>query len=106
MSLKTYANLLPPLKLDLIRDLRTASRTSGGRVDPEVMLALTIRMSSGALYLDLMMLFRVASSAIYASCSGPVSYIRMYDREAASYYRQSPDILVRWTRTDCVGLVS
>jgi hypothetical protein len=39
-------------------------------------------------------------------CSGPVSYIQIYGRETASYYRHRPDILVRWTCTDCVGLVS
>jgi DDE superfamily endonuclease len=65
MSLETYANLLSLLKLDLTRDMRMASRSSGGRVDPEVRLALTIRMLSGASYLDTMMLFRVASSIIY-----------------------------------------
>jgi hypothetical protein len=42
-----------------------ASRSSGGRVGLEVRLGQTIRMSSGASYLDMMMLFRVASSTIY-----------------------------------------
>jgi hypothetical protein len=32
--------------------------------------------------------------------------IQNYGRETASYYRQRPDVLVRWTRTECVGLVS
>jgi hypothetical protein len=65
MSLETYENLLSLLKLDLTRDMRIASRSSGGRVDPEVRLALTIRMFSGASHLDLMMLFRVASSTVH-----------------------------------------
>jgi hypothetical protein len=38
--------------------------------------------------------------------SGPVSYIQMYSRETASYYRKGPDILVRWTCSDCVRRVS
>jgi DDE superfamily endonuclease len=42
-----------------------ASRSSGGRVEPDVRLALTISISSGASYLDMIMLFRVASSTIY-----------------------------------------
>jgi hypothetical protein len=40
------------------------------------------------------------------SCSGPVSYIQKYGREPVSYYIQRRDTLVRWTCTDCVGLVS
>jgi hypothetical protein len=65
MSLETDANLLSLLKLDLTRDMGMASRSSGGRVKPEVRLELTIRMLSGASYLDMMMPFRVASSTIY-----------------------------------------
>jgi hypothetical protein len=42
-----------------------ASCSSGGRVDPEVKLGLTIRKLARASYLDLMMLFSVASSTIY-----------------------------------------
>jgi hypothetical protein len=42
-----------------------ASRPSGGRVEPEVRLGLTKRMLSGASYLDMMTLIRVASSTIY-----------------------------------------
>jgi hypothetical protein len=65
MSLETYAKLLSLLKLDLTRDIRMASRSSGGRVDLEVRLALTIRMLSGASHLYLMMLFRVASLSTF-----------------------------------------
>jgi hypothetical protein len=64
MSLETYANLLFLLKLDLTLDMRIASRSSGGRVDPEVRLALAIRMLSKSAHLYLM-LFRGASSSIY-----------------------------------------
>jgi hypothetical protein len=45
-------------------------------------------------------------SPLAAICSGPVSYVQKYGRETASYYRQRPDILIRWTSTDCVELVS
>jgi hypothetical protein len=65
MSLETYANLLSHLTLDLTRDMRMASRSSGGRVEPEVKLGLTIRNLSRASYLDTIMLFRVASSTTY-----------------------------------------
>jgi DDE superfamily endonuclease len=75
MSLETYANLLSLLKLDLTRDMRMATRSSGGRVDPDVRLALTIRMLSGASYLDMMMLFRVASSTIYDVFHGTIASI-------------------------------
>jgi hypothetical protein len=65
MSLETYANFLSLLKLDLTPDMRIASRSGGRGADPEVRLALTIRMLSRTSFLDLMMLFRVASSTIY-----------------------------------------
>jgi hypothetical protein len=65
MSQEAFANLLSVLKHDLTRDAHMASRPSGGRVEPAVRLALTIRMSSGPSYLDMIMLFRVALSSIY-----------------------------------------
>jgi hypothetical protein len=64
MSLATYANLVSLVQLDLTRDTRMASRSSGGSVEPKFRLGLTIRMLPGASYLDMMMLFRVASSTI------------------------------------------
>jgi hypothetical protein len=53
-------------------------------------------------------LLRVAQlmAAALGQCSGPVSHIQMYGLETASYYRQRPNILVRWTCTDWVGLIS
>jgi hypothetical protein len=64
MSLATYANLVSLVQLDLTGDTRMASRSSGSSVEPKVRLGLTIRMLPGASYLDMMMLFRVASSTI------------------------------------------
>jgi hypothetical protein len=40
-------------------------RSSGGRVEPVVILALTIRMLAGASYLDMMLVSRIASSTVY-----------------------------------------
>jgi hypothetical protein len=60
--MQTYSSFL--LKLDVTRDMRIASRSSGGGVDPEVRLALARRMLSKASHLYLK-LFRVASSTIY-----------------------------------------
>jgi hypothetical protein len=57
--------LLCTLKSDLTRDMHMASRSTGGRVEPDVRLALTLRILSGASYLDMVMLFRVASSTVY-----------------------------------------
>jgi hypothetical protein len=65
MSLETYAHLLSLLKLNLTRDMRMASCSSGGRIEPEVRLGLTIGMLPGAWYLDMMMVPRVASSTSY-----------------------------------------
>jgi hypothetical protein len=56
--------MLALLEGDLTRDMRIAARSIGGRVEPAVRLALTVKMLSGASYLDMMMLSRVASSTV------------------------------------------
>ena len=65
MTHPTFLTLLRLLEGDLTRDMRMAARSSGGRVEPAIRLALTVRMLSGASYLDMMMLFRLASSTVY-----------------------------------------
>jgi hypothetical protein len=65
MSQSTFLALLRILQRDLTRDMRMALRSSGGRVEPAVRLALTIRMLAGASYLDMMLVFRIASSTVY-----------------------------------------
>jgi hypothetical protein len=75
MTHATFLALLALLEGDLTRDMRMAARSSGGRVEPAVRLALTVRMLSGASYLDMMMLFRVASSTVYDVFHSTVSSI-------------------------------
>jgi DDE superfamily endonuclease len=65
MSGSTFLALLCVVERDLTRDMRMALRSSGGRVQPAVRLALTIRMLAGASYLDMMLIFRIASSTVY-----------------------------------------
>jgi DDE superfamily endonuclease len=65
MTHSTCLALLRLLGDDLMRDMRMAARSSGGRVEPPIRLALTVRMLSGASYLDMMMLFKLASSTVY-----------------------------------------
>jgi hypothetical protein len=65
MTHSTFLALLRLLGDDLTRDMQMAARSSGGRVEPPIRLALTVRMLSGASYLDMMMLFKLASSTVY-----------------------------------------
>jgi hypothetical protein len=65
MTHSTFLALLRLLGDDLMRDIEMAARSSGGRVEPPIRLALTVRMLSGASYLDMMMLFKLASSTVY-----------------------------------------
>jgi hypothetical protein len=75
MSQSTFMALLTILQRDLMRDMRMALRSSGGRVEPAVRLALTIRMLAGASYLDVMLVFRIASSTVYDVFHSTVSII-------------------------------
>jgi DDE superfamily endonuclease len=65
MSHPTFSALLRVVERDLTRDMRMALRSSGGRVEPAIRLALTIRMLAGASYLDMMLVFKLASSTVY-----------------------------------------
>jgi DDE superfamily endonuclease len=53
-----------------------ALRSSGGRVEPAVRLALTIRMLAGAFYLDMMLVFRITSTTVYDAFHSTVASIR------------------------------
>jgi hypothetical protein len=75
MTNTTFSALLALLEGDLTRDMRMAARSSGGRVEPAVRLALTVGMLSGASYLDMLMLFRVASSTVHELFHSTVSSI-------------------------------
>jgi hypothetical protein len=52
-----------------------ALRSSGGRVEPAVRLALTIRMLVGASLLDMTLVFRIASSTVYGVFHSTVASI-------------------------------
>jgi DDE superfamily endonuclease len=60
-----FLGLLRLLGDELTLEIRMAARSSGGRVEPAIRLALMIRMLSGASYLDMMILLRLALSTAY-----------------------------------------
>jgi hypothetical protein len=63
------------LERDLTRDEMMAARSSAGRVEPAINLALTIRILSGASYLDMMMLFQIAKSTVYETFHSTIASI-------------------------------
>jgi hypothetical protein len=66
MKRSTFTYLLNVLLPDLLRDVSMALRSSGGRIEPEIRLALTLRLLAGASYLDTVMLFAISRSSCYA----------------------------------------
>jgi hypothetical protein len=66
MQRNTFSSLLNVIRPDLERDEVMALRSSGGRIEPENRLALTLRLLAGASYLDAMMLFGISRSSCYA----------------------------------------
>jgi hypothetical protein len=52
-----------------------ALRSSGGRIVPEVRLALSLRLMAGASYLDAMMLFGFSRSSCYQVFHGTINSI-------------------------------
>jgi hypothetical protein len=65
MPRHTFSSLLSLIYPDLERVPGMASRSSGGRVEPEIRLALTLRQLPGASYQDAMMLFGISRSSCY-----------------------------------------
>jgi hypothetical protein len=65
MERHTFASLLNVVRPDLERDGAMALRSSGGRIEPEIRLALTLRLLAGASYLDAVMLFGISRTACY-----------------------------------------
>jgi hypothetical protein len=49
MQRSTFTSLLNVLLPDLLRDVSMALRSSGGRIEPEIRLALTLRLLAGVL---------------------------------------------------------
>jgi DDE superfamily endonuclease len=58
-------SLLNVIRPDLECDAEMALRSSGGRIVPEVRLALSLRLMAGASYLDDMILFGISRSSCY-----------------------------------------
>jgi hypothetical protein len=52
-----------------------ALRSSGGRIETEIRLALTLRILAGASYLDRVMLFGISRSLCYADFQDTISSI-------------------------------
>jgi DDE superfamily endonuclease len=75
MTPSSFWALLSVLERDLTRDEMMAARSSGGRVEPAIRLALTIRILSGASYLGMMMLFRIAKSTVYEAFHSTIASI-------------------------------
>jgi hypothetical protein len=71
----TFTSLLYILLPDLQRDVSMALRSSGGRIEPEIRLALTLRLLAGASYLDTVMLFAISPSSCYAVFHDTISSI-------------------------------
>lgn len=65
MNRRSFVKLLSNLRTDLSKDEDMASNSSGGAVSPEVRLAITLRLLSGASHQDLIVLFRLGKSTIY-----------------------------------------
>jgi hypothetical protein len=75
MQRSIFTYLLNVLLPDLRRDVSMALRSSGGRVEPDIRLALTLRLLAGASYLDTAMLFAVSRSSCYAVFHETISSI-------------------------------
>ena len=66
MQRNTFLSLLNVIRPDLERDGVMAARSSGGRIEPEIRLALTLRLLAGSSYLDSTVLFGVSRPFFYA----------------------------------------
>jgi hypothetical protein len=60
MTPSSFWDLLSVLERDLTRDEMMEARSSAGRVEPAVRLALSIRILMVAYYLAMMLPFRIA----------------------------------------------
>jgi hypothetical protein len=72
MKKSAFTSLLEVLLPDLQRDAAMVLRSSGWRIDPEIRLALTLRILAGGSYLDSMMLFGIILSSCYATFYGTI----------------------------------
>lgn len=61
-----FSALVELLRSRLDRDDQYARKSSGGKIDPSVRLAVTLRMLAGGSYLDLVTNYNIASSTVYA----------------------------------------
>jgi hypothetical protein len=75
MQKSAFISLLEVLLPDLQRDAAMALRSSGGCIDSEIRLALTLRILAGGSYLDSMILFGISRSSCYATFHGTIESI-------------------------------
>jgi Villin headpiece domain len=66
MPREAFQELLTILKPSLERDARRAKNGSGGLVQPDIRLAILLRILAGASYIDLQLVFRIARSTVFA----------------------------------------
>ena len=72
MTRASFDKLYGLLEGALARDTNMARRSSGYAVDPQCALAVTLRFLAGSSVRDLMALFRMAESTVYATIRGGV----------------------------------
>ena len=75
MPREAFYKLLYICGSDLHCNSTTASRSSGGFIDPAVRLAICLRLLTGSSYLDLVQTFNVSAAAVYAICMEVVHVI-------------------------------
>jgi DDE superfamily endonuclease len=75
MPREVFTKLLRLLRPRLERDADMATQSSGGRIEPEVRLAVLLRILGGASYLDLMMVFRIGRSSVYQVVFSTISAV-------------------------------
>jgi hypothetical protein len=66
MPREAFQELLTILKQNLERDSRRAKYGSGGLVDPDIRLAILLRILAGASYIDLQLVFRIVRSTVFS----------------------------------------
>jgi hypothetical protein len=105
--------LLSVLKTELSRDQRMAIVSNGSPVEPDVQLALALRILGGGSHHDFAMLFRIATITVYAVFNATINAINnllalpgvpLEDIEKLQKLAER-FILSRWTQNPLFGVV-
>jgi hypothetical protein len=75
MPREAFHSLCRTMRLDLLRDEGHRVRCRSDVIEPETRLAVTLRLLAGSSYLDLVLLFRLAKSTVYAMFHATVDII-------------------------------